>query len=308
MYKASNFDLKLLKIFAQIVESGGFSAAQSKLNMHQSSISQKMHDLEQRLNMKLCQRGRGGFKLTNDGYKVYEACRTLFVDIENFEHVIDDIRSVTLGHVRLALTDNITTNPECNVYRAIQRFCSKYPNVSFDTVIMDSQQIEEQLISGKIDIGITSSEIQRSSLNYRYLFSEKQRLFCTPEHDILLVGEIKTRKDIAPYAVVERGLAHKVTPLSHKDDVMHMASCINMEATAQLILSGQFIGYLPTHYAETWLNQKRLVEINATKLDYLANFHLTIAKQEDELSVAPLNFHRELIMAHEKSSVLSAAV
>ncbi|GLO62733.1 LysR family transcriptional regulator [Vibrio sp. MACH09] len=300
MYKASNFDLKLLKIFAQIVESGGFSAAQSKLNMHQSSISQKMHDLEQRLNMKLCQRGRGGFKLTNDGYKVYEACKALFVDIEKFEHVIDDIRSVTLGHVRLAMTDNIATNPECNVYHAIQKFCKKYPNVSFDTDIMDSQQIEEQLISGKVDIGITSSEIMRSCLNYHFLFSEKQRLYCTPDHDILALGEITSRKDIAPYAVVERGLAHKVTPLSHKDDVMHMASCINMEATAQLILSGQFIGYLPTHYAETWLNQKRLVALDAPKLDYLADFHLTIAKQEDELSVAPLNFYRELRAAHSK--------
>lgn len=300
MYKASDFDLKLLRIFSQIVESGGFSAAQSKLNMHQSTISQKMHDLEQRLNMKLCQRGRGGFKLTNDGYKVYEACKTLFVDIEKFEHVIDDIRSVTLGHVRLALTDNITTNPECNVYQAIQRFCSKYPNVSFDTDIMDSLQIEEQLMSKKTDIGITSSEIKRSSLNYVYLFSEKQRLYCTPDHDILGLGEIQSRKDIAPYAVVERGLAHKVTPLSHKDDVMHMASCINMEATAQLILSGQFIGYLPAHYAETWLNQKRLVAINAPKLDYLADFHLTIAKQPDEQSIAPLNFYQELLVAHRK--------
>jgi len=301
MYKASDFDIKLLKVFAQIVESGGFSAAQSKLNMHQSSISQKMHDLEQRLNMKLCHRGRGGFKLTNDGYKVYEACTTLFSDIEKFENIIDSIRSVKQGHVKLALTDNIATNPECYVYQAIQCFCSKYPNVSFDTDIMDSLQIEEQLISGKTDIGITSSEIQRQGLNYRYLFSEKQRLYCTPDHDVLSKGEIKCRKDLASFAVVERGLAHKVTPLSLKDDIMHMASCINMEATAQLILSGQFIGYLPTHYAQNWLVQERLVAINASKLDYLADFHLTIAKQEGELSVASANFYQELLRAHSKN-------
>ncbi|WP_239685904.1 helix-turn-helix domain-containing protein [Photobacterium swingsii] len=67
MKKIDDIDIRLLQLFLIIVESDGFSAAQYQLNMHQSSISKKMNDLETRLGMTLCHRGRSGFKLTPDG-------------------------------------------------------------------------------------------------------------------------------------------------------------------------------------------------------------------------------------------------
>ncbi|WP_238039513.1 LysR family transcriptional regulator, partial [Psychrobacter sp. Ps6] len=63
----TDVDLKLLQIFKVIVDCGGFSAAQFKLNMHQSTISTKMSQLETRLGLNLCHRGRRGFQLTHDG-------------------------------------------------------------------------------------------------------------------------------------------------------------------------------------------------------------------------------------------------
>lgn len=74
MQNIKDFDLHLLDLFVTIVELGGFSAAQSKLNMHQSTISTKMTTLEVRLGMTLCHRGRRGFYLTNDGENVYKLC------------------------------------------------------------------------------------------------------------------------------------------------------------------------------------------------------------------------------------------
>ena len=56
-------DLKLLRVFATIVKCGGFSAAQAALNAGQSTISEQMSHLETRLGVKLCQRGRSGFRL-----------------------------------------------------------------------------------------------------------------------------------------------------------------------------------------------------------------------------------------------------
>lgn len=54
----SEGDIRLLKVFVKVVEAGGFSAAQIDLNISQSTISTHMTSLEQRLGMRLCERGR----------------------------------------------------------------------------------------------------------------------------------------------------------------------------------------------------------------------------------------------------------
>ena len=65
--KLADIDIKLLRVFLAIVEAGGFAAAQAQLNLSPSRISTLLADLEARLGMRLCQRGRVGFRLTDKG-------------------------------------------------------------------------------------------------------------------------------------------------------------------------------------------------------------------------------------------------
>ena len=48
----SESDIRLLKVFAKVVDAGGFSAAQIDLNISQSTISTHMTALEQGLGMR----------------------------------------------------------------------------------------------------------------------------------------------------------------------------------------------------------------------------------------------------------------
>ena len=59
--RLSKTDLHLLAVFMTVVENGGFAAAQVTLNVGQSTVSRHIGDLEKRLGMRLCQRGRVGF-------------------------------------------------------------------------------------------------------------------------------------------------------------------------------------------------------------------------------------------------------
>ncbi|MDX1304341.1 LysR family transcriptional regulator [Photobacterium sp.] len=297
MNKINNLDIRLLRLFIIIVESGGFSSAQFKLNMHQSTISTKMGDLEIRLGMKLCQRGRGGFKLTAEGVKVYEVSKKLFEQMEMFNQQIDNIKNITRGNIKIALTDNLATNPTCRIQSAIRNFCSHHPHVNIETIVSDSYNIEMLLLDNKVDIGITSSEINKAGLEYSYLFNEHQSLYCLPSHPILLQGNIKI-DDIASNPVVERGVSHNITPLSHRDDVVKTANTTNMEATAHLILSGHFIGYLPDHYAEIWSNRGEMVKIPAPEeLEYYTDFYLTL-NHKNTLTIAAKNLVKEIFNAH----------
>lgn len=82
--QVSDFDIRLLKIYRSVVECGGFSAAENVLGIGRSAISQQMNDLEQRLGLRLCQRGRAGFSLTEEGREVYHSALQLLSALRAF--------------------------------------------------------------------------------------------------------------------------------------------------------------------------------------------------------------------------------
>ena len=80
-----------------VVRCGGFSAAQATLNVSQSTISEQMTTLETRLGLKLCERGRSGFRLTEHGVATYEAAQRLQVAVESFCVDTDALKTARLG-------------------------------------------------------------------------------------------------------------------------------------------------------------------------------------------------------------------
>ena len=56
----SDIDLRMLRVFCSIVEAGGFTAAQARLNTSLSRLSVVVRDLEERLGCSLCRRGSSG--------------------------------------------------------------------------------------------------------------------------------------------------------------------------------------------------------------------------------------------------------
>lgn len=277
--RLDNFDIRLLRLFVTIVESGGFSAAQRKLGIYQSAISSKMHDLETRLDMKLCQRGRKGFQLTPEGKQVYDATLSLLKLIDQYEDEIGNIKHVIFGHIRIGLSDNIATHPDCRLHHSLKAFSKKCPNVSLDVEVYDSAQIETLLLQGRLDIGITSTEKQVPGLSYQHIFSETQCLYAAADHPIFLTApDLLSSKKILEFSIAGRGKVHPVTPLCQSMGLKSRAVSSHMEGTLHLLLSGEFIGYLPDHYARIWVDRGELRQIPLPELNYTALFSLTLAR------------------------------
>jgi len=85
MRRLANVEMRLLQIFATIVDCNGLSNAQAALNIAPSTLSGHLAALEARLGSKLCERGRGGFRLTAEGEETYRAAQALFRAVEGFE-------------------------------------------------------------------------------------------------------------------------------------------------------------------------------------------------------------------------------
>ena len=116
-------DLHLLAVFTTVAECGGFAAAQVALNVSQSTISRQIGDLEKRLGLRLYQRGRSGFRLTDKGRIVYEACQHLSTALESFRTAVGALRGELVGDLSIAAIDNWATErgyPMADVLRAFR--------------------------------------------------------------------------------------------------------------------------------------------------------------------------------------------
>ena len=76
-----------------------------------------------------------------------------------------------------------------------------------------------------------------------------------------------------------------------------------MEGMLALLLSGGYIGFLPDHYAQVWVDQGALFKIGGNDIDYISE-HAIVTKTGNRASPA-LEVFVGLITAHTKSRTLT---
>ncbi len=117
--RVSDIDLRLLRVFMVVVEAGGFALATARLNVAESTISQHMADLEKRLSLRLCERGRSGFRLTPAGEDVYRAATELMMGLDSFRSQVTSLARPGALRIGLGLPDAIVTMGSGHISRAL---------------------------------------------------------------------------------------------------------------------------------------------------------------------------------------------
>ena len=253
-------DLHLLAVFMTVVECGGFAAAQVTLNVSQSTISRQIGDLEKRLGMRLCQRGRVGFRLTDKGEVVYEACQHLSTALESFRAAVGALRGELVGDLSIAVIDNWATErgyPLADVLRTF-RSTARQVHIHFHTLAPD--EIERAVLENRVNLGIGVFHQHRPGLVYEVLYEDPVELYCGANH-LLFDRNPLHADDIADVDLAHRAYLSEsqVAPLTAQ--LPSSASARQIEGVAFFILSGWHVGYLPVSYAERWVAAGRMKSI-----------------------------------------------
>ena len=263
MIQLQDVDLKLLRVFMTVVRCGGFSAAQATLNVSQSTISEQMTTLETRLGLKLCERGRSGFRLTEHGMATYEAAQRLQVAVESFCVDTDALKQHVSGKLYLGIIDNTVTDSASPLPQALQTFVSRGHDVHLDVYVGTPAELEERVLDGRLHIAVGHFPLHVPGLAYTDLYSEPDGLYCGKAHALAgrSPGDAGLDEAIASSRVVARGYLqqHDLRMLK----VSKAAATVdNIEAQAILILSGAYIGFLPIHYAARWVARDEMHQIS----------------------------------------------
>jgi len=251
--RLSHSDLKGLAVFRAVAEHRGFAGAQVALNLSQSAISFHIKAIEERLGFRVCQRGRTGFELTDRGAIVYERAKALLASIEDFYSEMAELRSHVIGTLRLGVVDNTVTNPALPLHAVIREFLRKNNSARIDITVGSPEQLMVDIVSGQLQLGILPLISQMEGLQVREFETEVHAVYCGRSHPLFETADDTLNVDlISAHPFVVRPYAN-LRELNGFPGARVGAHASNMEAQAMLILSGQFIGCLPRHYADIWV-------------------------------------------------------
>ena len=184
----SDMDMRLLQVFKSVVDCGGMAAAELELNIGTSTVSRHVKDLETRLGLVLCRRGRAGFSLTPEGQRVYDETLRLLAAVTSFRSGIDDIHSRLGGQLAVAVFDKTASNPAARIGRAIALFAEQAPDVALQLHVGSINTIERGVMDGTYQVGVIPAHRHSQSLRYADLFSETMLLYCGAQHPLYVAA------------------------------------------------------------------------------------------------------------------------
>lgn len=164
-----------LTVFAQVAESGGFSAAARRLNMSTTMVSNYVQALENRLGARLLNRTTRQVNLTEVGRVYYERSRRILTDLEEADSAASLLQSTVRGTLRLYVGVHIVPF----LAPVVVEFLERHPEASID--VNTGERIVDMVEEG-FDLAIRSIQPPDASLIVRRLADWHHILCCAPSY------------------------------------------------------------------------------------------------------------------------------
>lgn len=273
----SGLDFKLLKVFKAVVEAGGFSAAQNELNVGLAAISKQISDLEIRIGMRLCTRGREGFHLTEEGRLVYQASIDLFASVENFRDRLSSAQNELVGDLGVGVIDNTISDINSPLVAALERINKESPKVRFQLQTSQLDEVERGVVEGRLVAGIVPVYQKREEFDYYALYEERSEVYCAIGHPLFAVSDAEIGSNVLKeYECINHRYAIHRDKLNFARYDSFSASATQVEAVALLIKTGRFVGFLPQHYAASMVSEGQLRALRPDLIHISTPFNLIL--------------------------------
>lgn len=249
----TDFELKLLRVFRAVADCGGFSAAEAEIGLTKSAISKHVSDLEIRLGVRLCARGRGGFALTEEGKVVYEAITQLLVSLEEFRSRINAFHSELIGEFYIGFIDTLVTHESTPLREILADYSKANPAVRLNMMIGSESEIDRAVDERRLHIGVSVADERPSRTLITPLALERSQLYCGAGHEAFALADAElTDERLAQYKLVQHGYSLAENRAFEKLGLKSAATSHQTEGVLFLVLAGTHLGFLPTHYVGDW--------------------------------------------------------
>lgn len=156
---------KELAYFVTLVETQNFTRASEKLFVTQPTISKALKSLEESSGQALVHRKGRDIELTEAGSVVYEYATSILSNINEMQQRLDDMRELKSGQITIGIPPMVGHLHT----ELLQIFSRTYPSIEVTVVEGGGRKLEQDLISGAIDIALSMLPTQQQRFEYQSL-------------------------------------------------------------------------------------------------------------------------------------------
>lgn len=257
--------LEAMKVFMQVAELGGFTAAALSLGLPKASVSLAIQQLEELLGTRLFHRTTRKVQLTQDGQVFYERSKDLLADMENLQSLFrQDARQVR-GRLRVDMSLPIARQV---VIPRLPEFLALHPELEIE--LSSTDRLVDVIREG-FDCVLRAGELQDSSLIARPL-GTYQMINCVSPSYLARYGEPKTLEDLTEHYLIHyastlgnrsQGFEYCLPPSTdvHYQAMQGALTVNNTDAYSAACLAGLGIIQVPKTGVQSHLESGQLIEV-----------------------------------------------
>jgi DNA-binding transcriptional LysR family regulator len=165
-----------LRLFTRIVAAGSLSETARRIHSSLPSVSRRLAAMEERLGVRLIDRGSRRFTLTEEGGVLHERALTILRDLDAAEAEATAQAKHPRGRMRVGVPLEIGRR---RIAPLVAEFTARYPGISIELVLSDSRV---DILEEEIDIGIQVDAPQDSNFISRVLLYGSRVIIASPEY------------------------------------------------------------------------------------------------------------------------------
>lgn len=181
-------NIRVIKTFCDLVETGSFSEAAKINNVSQSAVSQQVAALEGELSTQLLCRGGTSALPTEAGSAFYRGGREITA---RYEQMLSAMRAADDEERGVLRVGTIYSVGFYMLEPYLQRFMDEHPDVLLQVEYTHWNHISAAVLRGEMDLGVIAYAQKNRSLEMIPLTDEQLVFVCSPEHE--MAGESTIR-------------------------------------------------------------------------------------------------------------------
>jgi DNA-binding transcriptional LysR family regulator len=186
--------------FHEVAKHKSFSKAAEELYISQPAVTKHIRNLELKVGMRLIQRGRGGFALTEAGRTLYKHTQKISSHLMEIEDVLGDLQKDHHGSLRIGTTESYS---KCLMPKLLSGFQTSFPAIKISLDVGNSEEIEKNLTTYRNDlavIGVTRLSPKLKSIPF---LKEELVLIVSPKHPLSKRKSVSLR-ELEAYPLIIR--------------------------------------------------------------------------------------------------------
>ena len=222
--------------------------------MQRPNISAAIKKLEERLDLVLCHRGRGGFQMTKEGEVVFQETKRIFNSFDNFVFNIKSLHDDYSGHITLVMMAGLPLSYHLAVSKSVKSTMKKFSDIHVNIQTCLYKEVEHAALSDECHLVLSTYDAVKpesvtfhpESVTFHPVDVEcKGRLYCAASHALAKYRDgLPDNVKIGDYPAISISGLSSANYISGDTRMAIQTFSDSYDVCLSAIMTGEYVGLL----------------------------------------------------------------